>query len=55
MTMNQLNWVPCPGLQTEFLQRKDHEVFFGGVPGGGMTDCILNLPDRNVGGSGNEK
>ncbi len=54
-TMNQIKWVPYPGPQTEFLQRKDHEVFFGGVRGGGMTDCILGLPARNVGESGNEK
>ena len=54
-TMNQLKWVPYPGSQTEFLQRKDHEVLFGGAPGGGMTDLILSLPVKNVGKSGNEK
>ncbi len=54
-TMNQIKWVPYPGLQTEYLQRKEFEIFFGGVPGGGMTDCILSLPARNVGESENEK
>ncbi len=54
-TMNQFKWVPYPGPQTEYLQRKEFEVFFGRVPGGGMTDCILSLPARNVGESENEK
>lgn len=60
-TMNQLNyhgmiirrtcpqWVPHPGPQAEF------EVFFGGVPGGGMADCILSLPAKKIGKSENEK
>ncbi len=48
-------WVPHLGAQTEFLQRTEFEVLFGGVRGGGMTDCILSLPARNVGESGNEK
>ena len=53
--MNQLKWVPYPEPRTGCLQRKEVEAFFGGVPGGGMADCILSLPAKKIGKSENEK
>ena len=34
-------WIPHLGAQTEFLQRNEFEVLFGGAAGPGKTDCII--------------
>ena len=34
-------WVPHLGPQTEFLQRAEFEVLFGGAAGPGKTDCLV--------------
>ena len=34
-------WVPHLGPQTEFLQRVEFEVLFGGAAGPGKTDCLV--------------
>ncbi len=35
------SWVPHLGAQTEFLQRAEFEVLFGGAAGPGKTDCLV--------------
>ncbi len=35
MTLNPIDWVPHCGQQTEFLQRTEFEVLFGGAAGPG--------------------
>ena len=41
-------WVPHLGAQTEFLQRNEFEVLFGGAAGPGKTDCIIAAMLRDV-------
>lgn len=36
-----MSWRPHPGPQTEFLQRSEFEVLFGGAAGPGKTDCLI--------------
>lgn len=35
MTLNPIDWCPHKGAQTEFLQRTEFEVLFGGSSGPG--------------------
>lgn len=42
-------WQPQPGPQTEFHQRTEYEVFYGGARGGGKTDSLLMEGLRQVG------
>ncbi|MBT7628789.1 MAG: hypothetical protein HN597_03670 [Desulfobacula sp.] len=41
-------WQPHPGPQTEFCQRGEFEVFFGGAKGPGKTDCLIAEAARYV-------
>ncbi len=41
-------WVPHLGAQTEFLQRTEFEVLFGGATGPGKTDCLIAVMTRHI-------
>ena len=41
-------WKPHPGPQTEFCERGEFEVLFGGAAGPGKTDCLIIEAARNV-------
>lgn len=41
-------WKPHPGPQTEFLERPEFEVLFGGAAGPGKTDCLIAEATRYV-------
>ena len=41
-------WVPHLGAQTEFLQRTEFEVLFGGATGPGKTDCLIAVMTRYI-------
>ena len=42
------SWIPHLGAQTEFLQRSEFEVLFGGAAGPGKTDCLVAAMTRDV-------
>ena len=42
-------WVPHLGPQTEFLQRSEFEVLFGGAAGPGKTDCLVAAMTEDIG------
>lgn len=41
-------WTPHIGAQTEFLQRSEFEILFGGSVGPGKTDCIIAMMLRDI-------
>ena len=41
-------WIPHLGAQTEFLQRNEFEVLFGGATGPGKTDCLIAAMTRHI-------
>lgn len=42
------SWTPHPGPQTEFCERGEYEVLFGGAAGPGKTDCLLMESSRGT-------
>lgn len=41
-------WAPFPGMQTEFVNAGEFEVFGGGAKGPGKSDCLLPMAVRQV-------
>lgn len=46
--MQEIAWGPHPGPQTNFCQRWEFEVLFGGAAGPGKTDCLIMEALRDV-------
>jgi hypothetical protein len=47
-----VDWFPHPGPQTEFCERGEFEILFGGAAGPGKTDCLIMEAARYVSVSG---